>query len=118
MCLLMLLFSNCKIRKINQPSNRFLPDGLIRNLMHTFLSKVKGIVGNLTNAKKCSTDCSLSLKRSADVENIISSSITSQPWSSSALIPHNKIAFKTFSSDVTVKSGCCNTHNILCKEKI
>lgn len=75
--------------------------------LHTFLSKASGSNGNRTNPNKSWTDGNLSRKRCSGAEFIISSSTTSHPYNSFALKPHIKIALRTFSSDVTVKSGCC-----------
>lgn len=80
--------------------------------LHTFLSKERGSVGNRTNGSKSLTACSLSLKSCSGLEYIISSSMTSHPYKSSAIIPHIKMALRTFSSDVTVKFGCCKNHKI------
>lgn len=80
--------------------------------INTLFSKACGSNGNRTNGNRSWTDRSLSPKSCLGAEVIISSSTISHPYRSFAFKPHVKIALRTFSSEVTVKSGCCNTHNV------
>lgn len=66
-----------------------------------------GSKGNRTKSKNSSSKPSLSPKtRSGDEFSIISSTL-SHPNNSSASQHQSKIALRTRSSEVTVKSGCC-----------
>lgn len=111
MCLLMLLLCICTINTIAKENPTFVsyPKNIHIQNLFTFWSKEYGRSGNLTNGNKSSTNWSLSPKRSSGFEFIINSSTTSHEPSSWVFKPNIRIALRTFSSDVTVKSGCCKT---------
>jgi hypothetical protein len=113
-CLRMLLCPSCNMITGVQGTilNRLSNCPFHNQSLLTFLSKSYGTNGNRTNGNKLLRDWSLSLKRRSGVESASSSATTSHPHNSLSLIHHMKIALRTLSSDVTVRSWCCKT--ILC----
>lgn len=114
MCLLRLLFPNCKtmMQAYNHILNRPVKCSPHIQLLHTFFSKWYGSNGNRTNGSNSLRDWNLSRKMRSGVEFANSLSTISHPYHSLAPMHHLKIALRTLSSDVTVRSWCCKTHNL------
>lgn len=89
---------------------------LLNFKVYTLFSKSGESKGNRTRCRNSFRDSSLSPKSISGVEFTINSFTASHPYSSLACKHQSKMALRTLSSDVTVKSVCWKMKSFIVRE--